>query len=77
MQDVIARILHDPSFDASCFAVGYDERFSGVREAPLSDFLAGGEIPWHRIQTIRAGALAVWDRQERRDLLFGSGDSEA
>lgn len=76
MQDVLARIQHDPTFDASQFVIGYDERFSGVRETPLVDFLAGGEVPWHRIQSIRAGALTVWDRRERLDLVFGSGASE-
>lgn len=77
MQDVLARILHDPTFDASQFVIGYDDRFREVREVPLADFLAGGEVPWHRIQSIRAGALRVWDRRERLDLVFGSGASEA
>lgn len=77
VQDVLARILHDPTFDASQFVIGYDDRFSEVREAPLVDFLGGGEVPWHRIQSIRAGSLRVWDRRERLDLVFGSGASEA
>ncbi len=77
VQDVLGRLQHDPGFDASCFVIGYEERFSGASEAPLLDFLAGGEIPWHRIQSIRAGSLTVWDRQARVDLVFGSGDSDA
>ncbi|MEZ4449242.1 MAG: poly(A) polymerase [Nannocystaceae bacterium] len=77
VQDVVGRLRHDPTFDASRFVIGYDERFTGAREAPLTDFLAGSEIPWHRIQSIRAGSLVVWDRRSRVDLVFGSGESDA
>lgn len=78
VQDVVGRLRFDPSFDARRFVVGYEERFAGVREAPLADFLAGdNEIPWHRIFYIKAGELVVWDRRARIDLVFGSGDSPA
>ncbi|MBZ5713880.1 RNA repair domain-containing protein [Nannocystis pusilla] len=78
VQDVVGRLRFDPVFDARRFVVGYEERFAGVREAPLADFLAGdNEIPWHRIFFIKAGELVVWDRRARIDLVFGSGDSAA
>ncbi|MCB9707015.1 MAG: DUF504 domain-containing protein [Myxococcales bacterium] len=77
IQDVVGRLRHDPAFAGSRFAVVYEERFSGEREAPLADFVAGGEIPWHRIQALKAGALVVWDRRTRVDLVFGSGESGA
>lgn len=77
VQDVVGRLRHDPSFDASRFVIAYEERFKGQREAPLLDFLAGSEIPWHRIHAIKAGDLCVWDRHARIDLLFGSGESHS
>jgi poly(A) polymerase len=77
VQDVVGRIRHDPLFDASRFTIGYEERFSGLREAPLKEFLGEGEIPWHRLWTVKAGDLIVWDRKNRIDLVFGSGDSAA
>lgn len=77
VQDVVGRIRHDPTFDASRFTVGYEERFAGLREAPLKEFVGEGEIPWHRLWTVKAGDLIVWDRKNRIDLVFGSGDSDA
>ncbi|WAS95605.1 poly(A) polymerase [Nannocystis punicea] len=78
VQDVVGRLRFDATFDVRRFVVGYEERFAGVREAPLADFFAGdNEIPWHRIFFIKAGELVVWDRRARVDLVFGSGDSPA
>ncbi|MDC0721237.1 poly(A) polymerase [Nannocystis bainbridge] len=78
VQDVVGRLRFDAAFDVRQFVVGYEERFAGVREAPLAEFLAGdNEIPWHRIFFIKAGELVVWDRRARIDLVFGSGDSPA
>ncbi|MBK9757915.1 MAG: DUF504 domain-containing protein [Nannocystis sp.] len=77
VQDIVGRIRFDPIFAAAHFTIGYEERFAGVREAPLADFLGEGEVPWHRIWFIKAGPLIVWDRRERIDLVFGSGISQA
>ena len=77
VQDIVGRIRHDPTFDPARFTVGYEERFAGLREAPLKEFVGEGEIPWHRLWTVKAGDLVVWDRKHRIDLVFGSGDSAA
>ena len=77
VQDVVGRLRYDVGFDAARFSVGYEDRFGGVREAPLLDFLGASEIPWHRITQVKAGPLVVWDRRARIDLVFGSGDSAA
>ena len=77
VQDVVGRIRFDSALDPRRFTIGYEERFAGVREAPLADFIGEGEIPWHRIWFIKAGPLIVWDRRERIDLVFGSGNSPA
>ena len=75
VQDVVGRIRFDAALNLARFSVGYEERFAGVREAPLADFIGEGEIPWHRIWFIKAGDLVVWDRRARIDLVFGSGAS--
>ena len=77
VQDVIGRIRFDAALDVARFTVGYEERFAGVREAPLAGVLGEGEVPWHRIWFIKAGTLVVWDRRERIDLILGSGVSPA
>ena len=77
VQDVIGRIRFDAALDVSRFTVGYEERFAGVREAPLAGVLGEGEVPWHRLWFIKAGSLVVWDRRERIDLILGSGASPA
>ncbi|MGI5238168.1 RNA repair domain-containing protein [Dactylosporangium sp. CA-139066] len=74
VQDVVARIRYDATLDASRFVVGYEERGAGVRETPLLAFVSGGDVPWHRVRYVKAGARTVWDRQARVDLVFGSGD---
>lgn len=77
VQDVVSRIRFDAKLDAARFVVGYEERGAGVRESPLSLFVAGGDVPWHRVRYVKAGDLTVWDRHARVDLVFGSGDTPA
>ncbi|KAM9310350.1 leukocyte receptor cluster member 9 isoform 2-T2 [Pholidichthys leucotaenia] len=81
--DVISRILWDPSVDGSEFVVGYVDRFLGVLERPFSDFnwdtnpcdcdysveLA---LPRHRIQYFTYRGQRIWDRHTRTDRVFGS-----
>ncbi|KAM7420949.1 hypothetical protein PAMA_015245 [Pampus argenteus] len=81
--DVISRILWDPSVDASKFVVGYVDRFLGVLERPFSDFnwdtdpcdcdySAELALPRHRIQYFTYRGHSVWDRHSRTDKVFGS-----
>ncbi|KAM7383359.1 hypothetical protein PAMP_003020 [Pampus punctatissimus] len=81
--DVISRILWDPSVDASKFVVGYVDRFLGVLERPFSDFnwdtdpcdcdySAELALPRHRIQYFTYRGHRVWDRHSRTDKVFGS-----
>ncbi|WP_432839265.1 RNA repair domain-containing protein [Dactylosporangium sp. CA-092794] len=74
VQDVVSRIRYDAAIDAARFVVGYTERGAGIRETPLLAFVGGGDVPWHRVQYLKAGPVTVWDRQARVDLVFGSGD---
>lgn len=81
--DVISRILWDPSVDASRFVVGYVDRFLGVVERPFSDFNWDTDpcdcnysvelvLPRHRIQYFTYRGHRVWDRHSRTDRVFGS-----
>ncbi|XP_024123055.1 leukocyte receptor cluster member 9 [Oryzias melastigma] len=81
--DVISRILWDPSVDASEFIVGYVDRFLGVLERPFCDFNWDANpcdcdyttelaLPRHRIQYFIYRGQRVWDRHSRSDRVFGS-----
>ncbi|MGB1014965.1 MAG: DUF504 domain-containing protein, partial [Nannocystaceae bacterium] len=74
-REVYDRLRWDAAFELAAFTVGYEERFSGLRESPLAKFAATGDIPWHRVWHIRVGPLMIWDRKQRIDLLFGSGQT--
>ncbi|XP_023131291.1 leukocyte receptor cluster member 9 isoform X1 [Amphiprion ocellaris] len=81
--DVISRILWDPSVEAADFVVGYVDRFLGVLERPFSDFNWDTDpcdcdyaselaLPRHRIQYFTHRGHRVWDRHTRTDRVFGS-----
>lgn len=81
--DVISRILWDPSVDSSQFMVGYVDRFLGVLERPFCefnwetnpcdcDYTTELALPRHRIQYFTFRGQRVWDRHSRTDRVFGS-----
>uniref|UniRef100_A0A3B4AE74 Leukocyte receptor cluster (LRC) member 9 n=1 Tax=Periophthalmus magnuspinnatus TaxID=409849 RepID=A0A3B4AE74_9GOBI len=81
--DVISRVLWDPSVDSSEFVVGYVDRFLGVLERPFCDFnwetnpcdcdyTTELALPRHRIQYFTYRGQRVWDRHSRMDRVFGS-----
>lgn len=82
---VIQRIRWDPRLDPADFAVGYADRFLGVREEPFAAFcwdeplaaLGPGvlAVPEHRVRYFRFRGRVVWDRASRTDLVFGSGSA--
>ena len=46
------------------YTVCYEDRFSGLLEASLDDFV-GGDIPYHRIQLFKLNGEVVWDRKNK------------
>uniref|UniRef100_A0AAQ6IF34 C3H1-type domain-containing protein n=1 Tax=Anabas testudineus TaxID=64144 RepID=A0AAQ6IF34_ANATE len=81
--DVISRVLWDPSVEPSEFIVGYVDRFLGVIERPFCDFnwdtnpcdcdySSELALPRHRIQYFKHRGHRVWDRHSRTDRVFGS-----
>ena len=79
-QDIISRIKWDPDLNIEDYAIGYEDRFAGVKELDLVKWKSEQTdlefIPSHRIVWIRRkgdGGEKVWDRRMRFDGLFGSG----
>lgn len=76
-RQVYDQIRWDPRLDPAAFVIGYETRESGTEEISLPSFDPEGDIPWHRIQYIRRGTTAVWDRRRRVDLLEGKRSAPA
>lgn len=79
-QDIFNRLFWDSKYSADEYLVGYEDRFKGIREMPLTswkrEFTDEEFIPLHRIVYFREKGVEgkiVWDRRTRIDLIFGSG----
>ncbi len=68
-KQVYDRICWDAGFDRRCFTLGFETRDRGIQEMPLTAFVPGGDIPWHRWRYLRCGETVVWDRRTRTDRL--------
>ena len=78
--DVLHRIQHDPNMDSNDFIIGYLDRHIGLQEMPLEwwvskDATSEEFIPQSRIRYFKRKSddNVVWDREERKDLVYGSG----
>jgi tRNA-splicing ligase RtcB (3'-phosphate/5'-hydroxy nucleic acid ligase) len=76
-QDIANQLRWDERFDEHDFFVGFETRFDGLREMPLTHFLEHSEVPWHRVQYFRNTDGIQWDRRTRFDRIGNSGDSSA
>eukprot|EP00092_Neocalanus_flemingeri_P007615 GFUD01008218.1.p1 GENE.GFUD01008218.1~~GFUD01008218.1.p1 ORF type:complete len:348 (+),score=131.18 GFUD01008218.1:329-1372(+) len=83
--DVIKRIQWDQMLPKEYFVIGYLDRFLGVVEENFTTFswenLASVDydvlaIPQHRIQYFKYKTEKVWDKTERKDVMFGSTGSK-
>lgn len=81
--DILNRLRWDPSLDSSDHVIGYEDRFLGVREMALDRWKTEQTdeefIPQHRILYFRrrSDGVVVWERETRRDEIFGSGAGRA
>ncbi|KAI0120386.1 hypothetical protein F4776DRAFT_252265 [Hypoxylon sp. NC0597] len=77
--DVLNRLRWDQALDSSDYIVGYEDRFSGVMERSVDSWKSETTheefIPEHRIVYFKrkSDGIIVWDKEERRDEIFGSG----
>ncbi|KAK5051329.1 hypothetical protein LTR84_002981 [Exophiala bonariae] len=85
-QDVLHRLQWDKDLDISQFKVGYLERFDGIKETPARNWITEVTeedwIPQHRIKYFKrvskdGNSEVVWDRDQRIDKIFGSGENGA
>ncbi|MEU0272843.1 RNA repair domain-containing protein [Streptomyces sp. NPDC006307] len=63
-EEIYHRVLWDARFDPARFVVGVRRRDPGLgpKRMPLSAFVPGGDIPWHRVLFFEADGEIVWDR---------------
>lgn len=78
--DIFNRLVWDTKYSVEEYVVGYEDRFKGVKEMPLSSWKRECTdeefIPFHRVVYFKEKGLdgqIVWDRRTRVDLIFGSG----
>jgi uncharacterized protein (UPF0248 family) len=77
--DVYNRLMWDASINRADHVVGYEDRFVGVMEMPLTNWKREVEdeafVPFHRVVHFRrvSDGVKVWDRRKRVDMVFGSG----
>ena len=66
------RILWDSRFDPARWVLGVEVRASALKKVRLVDFVPGGDLPWHRVQTFEADGVVVWDRRSGLDRIRDS-----
>ncbi|KAF7930218.1 hypothetical protein BELL_0040g00060 [Botrytis elliptica] len=88
-KDILHRLLHDPSYSIENHLIGYRDRHAGVMFKNASDWkldtMDEEWIPEHKIlyfiQTLpdqnknKNKKRFIWHREQKLDLLFGSGGS--
>lgn len=85
IKEVKIRLIYGEGSSLSDFSFGYMDRFDGIIECPADSSnlnVKGKErlllkaIPEHRIEYVKYKERIVWHKQERLDLVFGSGPNE-
>ncbi|PGG97993.1 hypothetical protein GX51_07035 [Blastomyces parvus] len=77
--DILSRLQWDPSLHDTEYIIGYEDRFLGAQEISLDRWKSEQTdeefIPQHRILYFKRkdDGRVVWDREARRDEIFGSG----
>ncbi|KAJ3889033.1 hypothetical protein GG344DRAFT_52462 [Lentinula edodes] len=78
--DVMNRLLWDPVLGKKEYIVGYEDRFLGIQELKLRDWVMKeveheSFIPQHRIVYFKhlTNGEIVWDKRKKIDMVFGSG----
>jgi uncharacterized protein (UPF0248 family) len=65
---VLNRLQWDPALNSEEFVLGFEDRFLGVIELPVKDFLPR-DIPSHRIRYYKKNGELVWDRRSKLDII--------
>ncbi|MFF5448626.1 poly(A) polymerase [Streptomyces sp. NPDC012888] len=72
-EDVYHQVRWDPRFDPARFVLGLAQRGAPPKRIPLTSFVPGGDIPWHRVLFVEADGELVWDRAAGLDRVGRSG----
>jgi uncharacterized protein (UPF0248 family) len=79
--DILNRLRWDPNIDSTAYVIGYVDRFLGTKEIGLDSWKTEQTdeefIPQHRIVYFKrkSDGRIMWDRETRKDEIFGSGAS--
>jgi len=68
-EEIYHRVRWDPRFDPARFTLGILARGAPPKRLPLTSFVPGGDIPWHRVLFVEADGEVVWDRVSGVDAL--------
>jgi poly(A) polymerase len=68
-EEIYHRVRWDPRFDPARFTLGILVRGAPAKRLPLTSFVPGGDIPWHRVLFVEADGEVVWDRAAGVDRL--------
>lgn len=76
---IFHRIKWDTNIDKNQVVIGYLDRFKGIKDIQFDDFKRVHEdykegVPFHRIRYFKINDRIVWDREQKIDLLTGSGE---
>lgn len=77
--DILNRLRWDPNIDCTAYVIGYVDRFLGTKEIGLDSWKTEQTdeefIPQHRIVYFKRknDERIMWDRETRKDEIFGSG----
>ncbi|GGW44229.1 poly(A) polymerase [Streptomyces xantholiticus] len=72
-EEIYHRIRWDARFDPARFVIGVRRREAAPKRMPLSAFVPGGDIPWHRVLFFEADGELVWDRATGVDRIDDTG----
>ncbi|QDY78519.1 polynucleotide adenylyltransferase [Streptomyces qinzhouensis] len=68
-EQIYHRLRWDTRFDPARFVLGVAQRGAEPKRTPLTSFVPGGDVPWHRILFFEADGEVVWDRATGTDRL--------
>lgn len=73
-EEIFNQIRWDPKYNVDDFVIGYLDRFEGLKETRMSQWVIKDTseeefIPWHRVYYFKQNGLIVWDRKARLNTL--------
>lgn len=70
VEAILDRIQWDQNVNKKEFKIGVKDRFLGILEIELEEYLASSEIKEHRVAYFKRLGEVVWDKEKRIDHLW-------